>query len=182
MLASSDMVYNELIRTRPDVIRTLATPNWPADVNDPALKDERRASLFFHDGRIILNFSAALIKAHSRLLLDKNQRLLTEDQLDALEAVFETASKHYLKINMQPGDLQFVNNFAILHAREEFQDDAVNKRHLVRMWLSSDRKWKLPYDLEKVRSMIFDDDELEESWEIDPMPGKKPPLPYCLSH
>ena len=150
--------------------------------NDPDLKNECRASLYFHDGKVILNFSAALIKAHARLLINENKCLLTEAQLDALEAVFETASKHYLKINMQPGDLQFVNNFAILHAREEFQDDAINKRHLVRMWLSCEQKWKIPYDLEKVRSMIFDHDDEDESWEIDPMPGKKPPLPYCLSH
>jgi len=144
--------------------------------------DERRASLFFHDGKIILNFSAALIKAHTRLLSSKNESLLTRSQLDALDAVFATASKHYLKVDMQPGDLQFINNFAILHAREQFQDDTVNKRHLVRMWLSCEKKWSLPDDLEKVRSIIFDDDELEESWEIEPIPGKWPPLPYCLSH
>lgn len=143
---------------------------------------ERRACLYYHDGKIILNFSAALIKAHTRLLLSKNQPLLTVSQLDALDAVFTVASKHCLKVNMQPGDLQFVNNSAILHAREQFQDDSINKRHLVRMWLSCEKKWNLPHDLDKVRSIIFDDDQLEESWEIEPIPGKSPPLPYCLSH
>ncbi|KAI9053582.1 hypothetical protein LZ554_002536 [Drepanopeziza brunnea f. sp. 'monogermtubi'] len=164
MLASSEMVYNELVRTRPDVVCLLAKPDWPADVWDPNLLSERRASLFFHEGKIILNFSAALIKAHARSLLDKNQPLLSTAQLDALETVFATASTHHHKVSMQPGDLQFVNNCAILHAREPFQDDNVNTRHLV------------------LRSIIFDGDEDEGSWEIEPMPGKKPPLPYCLSH
>jgi len=40
MLASLKMVYNEYVQTRPDVIRTLATQNWPADVNDPELLGE----------------------------------------------------------------------------------------------------------------------------------------------
>ncbi|EKD15481.1 taurine catabolism dioxygenase family protein [Drepanopeziza brunnea f. sp. 'multigermtubi' MB_m1] len=126
------MVYNELVRTRPDVVCLLAKPDWPADVQkltyrwDPNFLSERSASLF-PEGKTILNFSAALIKAHTRSLLDENQPLLSTAQLDALETVVATPNKHHLKVSMQPGDLQFVNNCAILHAREPFQDDNVNK-------------------------------------------------------
>ncbi|KAJ5032593.1 uncharacterized protein L3040_009191 [Drepanopeziza brunnea f. sp. 'multigermtubi'] len=81
----------------------------------------------FITSKTILNFSAALIKAHTRSLLDENQPLLSTAQLDALETVVATPNKHHLKVSMQPGDLQFVNNCAILHAREPFQDDNVNK-------------------------------------------------------
>ena len=37
------------------------------------------------------------------------------------------------------GDMQFVNNFVILHSRSEYRDAADAKRHLVRLWLE-DRK------------------------------------------
>ena len=33
------------------------------------------------------------------------------------------------------GDMQFVNNYVILHARTEYRDDAAHRRHLVRLWL-----------------------------------------------
>ena len=33
------------------------------------------------------------------------------------------------------GDMQFVNNFVILHSRSEYRDGTDAKRHLVRLWL-----------------------------------------------
>jgi hypothetical protein len=41
---------------------------------------------------------------------------------------------------MQPGDMQFVNNYHVLHARAAYADDrAAGKiRHLKRLWLETD--------------------------------------------
>ena len=35
IVASSAKVYSELLQTRPDVIETLAAPNWPFDTYVP---------------------------------------------------------------------------------------------------------------------------------------------------
>jgi hypothetical protein len=42
-----------------------------------------------------------------------------------------------LEMELQPGDIQFVNNYTILHGRTAFVDDQASqqKRHLVRLWL-----------------------------------------------
>ncbi|MBT5811102.1 MAG: TauD/TfdA family dioxygenase, partial [Rhodospirillaceae bacterium] len=39
------------------------------------------------------------------------------------------------KLQIQKGDIQFFNNFAVLHSRTAYQDDADHRRHLVRLWL-----------------------------------------------
>jgi len=42
-----------------------------------------------------------------------------------------------LEMDLQPGDIQFVNNYTILHGRSAFADDPApgRNRHLVRLWL-----------------------------------------------
>ncbi|KIZ00531.1 hypothetical protein MNEG_7427 [Monoraphidium neglectum] len=40
-----------------------------------------------------------------------------------------------LKFTMQAGDMLFVDNTAVLHARSPFKDDPAAPRHLVRLWL-----------------------------------------------
>jgi hypothetical protein len=41
---------------------------------------------------------------------------------------------------LQPGDMQFVNNYHVLHARDGYEDDRANHqvRHLKRLWLETD--------------------------------------------
>jgi hypothetical protein len=42
-----------------------------------------------------------------------------------------------LDIDFARGDIQFLNNFVMLHTRREYRDwpDAGRKRHLLRLWL-----------------------------------------------
>jgi UV DNA damage repair endonuclease len=93
---------------------------------------------------MILNFG------RNRLLpLDKSSLNfmpeITAAQMEALDVVQNVAEKHQLRLTMQPGDITFINNFALVHAREAFEDSASNIRHLVRLWLKNDRlAWKLP--------------------------------------
>ena len=39
----------------------------------------------------------------------------------------------------EPGDIQFLNNFLILHSRKEYFDDPdpAKRRHLLRLWLDN---------------------------------------------
>ena len=43
-------------------------------------------------------------------------------------------------MTMQPGDMQFVNNYHVLHARDAYEDDRAGGRirHLKRLWLETD--------------------------------------------
>ena len=46
----------------------------------------------------------------------------------------------------EPGDIQFLHNHQILHARTGFRDSERQRRHLLRLWLSLDDTdgWDLP--------------------------------------
>jgi hypothetical protein len=42
-------------------------------------------------------------------------------------------------MDLQPGEMQFINNYHVLHGRSAYEDDVANgyKRHLKRLWLST---------------------------------------------
>jgi hypothetical protein len=91
-------------------------------------------------------------------------------QVEALDAVQLLAEKYHLRLAMLSGDLAFINNFGLLHARDAFEDTEENTRHLVRMWLQNERlAWELPRTLKKGNDRTFDD-TIEELWNIRPAP------------
>ena len=47
--------------------------------------------------------------------------------------------KYTVHMDLQPGDIQLVNNYHILHARTSYEDDkaAGQVRHLKRLWLAT---------------------------------------------
>ena len=56
--------------------------------------------------------------------------------LACFDAVAEDPA-YVLEMELEPGDIQFVNNYTILHGRTAFIDDPApgKNRHLVRLWL-----------------------------------------------
>ena len=48
--------------------------------------------------------------------------------------------QYHVSMTMQPGDMQFVNNYHVLHARDAYEDDraAGRIRHLKRLWLETE--------------------------------------------
>jgi alpha-ketoglutarate-dependent taurine dioxygenase len=46
--------------------------------------------------------------------------------------------QNYLEMSLAPGDMQFLSNHSIAHARTAYQDDPDKPRHLLRLWLSLD--------------------------------------------
>ena len=64
---------------------------------------------------------------------------LTKDEVKTLDFFDELCNRPGVQVEMtfQHGDMQFVNNFVILHSRGEYRDDSQHKRHLVRLWLEN---------------------------------------------
>jgi hypothetical protein len=56
----------------------------------------------------------------------------------ALDCVAATARATCLDMQLLPGDMQFVNNYTVLHSRTAYEDGDTpdQKRHLVRLWLT----------------------------------------------
>ena len=68
---------------------------------------------------------------------------LTDLQLEAMATLERLANDptYHVEMEFRPGDVQFLNNGRILHAREAYDDheDPAERRHLLRLWLAAHR-------------------------------------------
>lgn len=64
---------------------------------------------------------------------------LSDLQKELLRIIDELADNPELHFEMElnPGDMQFINNNVIFHSRTAFQDSKDQKRHLLRIWIDS---------------------------------------------
>jgi hypothetical protein len=58
------------------------------------------------------------------------------EALDYLDAVLARPEMQ-LRMMLEPGDVQFINNYNILHGRTAYRDGPGMKRHLLRLWMSN---------------------------------------------
>ncbi|GKT45894.1 taurine hydroxylase-like protein SAT17 [Colletotrichum spaethianum] len=117
-LSSSWHVYNELARTRPDLVRTLAEP-WDAD-DRPLLHHQPAA-----DGkseRLIIQYARRSFTGYWGLPRSSDIPPITEAQAEALDALHFLAEKYAASLDFLKGDIQYANNLSIFHARGGFVD------------------------------------------------------------
>lgn len=71
---------------------------------------------------------------------------LSEAQQYALDSFQQTANTLALNMELQRGDVQLLNNLAVVHARTAYEDfdDPALRRYMVRLWLSSPQGRRLP--------------------------------------
>jgi hypothetical protein len=73
---------------------------------------------------------------------------LSAEQMHALQFVEETARRLSMKLDHMDGDIQFINNLGILHARSAYSNSRPgmpSSRHLLRMFLRDpEREWTKP--------------------------------------
>lgn len=169
IITSAWKVYNELAQTRKDLLEVLAKPNWTFDTRGRGrlLESDIRQLLYYHGGKVILNFVRQPLIGLENVARSKGLPTITPQQIEALDAIQSIAEKHQHRMSMQRGDLTFINNLSILHAREGFQDDVENTRYLVRMWLKNEAlAWKLPPPLQYGNERIFNSLDIEEKWNV----------------
>jgi hypothetical protein len=141
-LVSSVTVYNELIRRRPDLVERLFEPFLLDIRNEDASGALRhlpipacrfaagRLRTFYHSDyfrSVVRHDDVPRLSDTTRELLDFYEKLACQPGL-------------YLDMELEPGDIQWVSNHTVLHARTMYEDFAEpeRKRHLLRLWLSVD--------------------------------------------
>ena len=141
-----------------------------------------RPLLYNHGGHIFLNFSRYPLEGSQELARAADLPHLSSQHREALNLIEKIAGKNQVSLRMQPGDLTFLNNFAMLHSRKEFQDDEANSRYLVRLWLKNSRLgWKLPRPLRLGNRTTFHDRKDEQRWNILAEPKLQFPIHERLS-
>ncbi|MCJ1351315.1 MAG: hypothetical protein MMC33_001299 [Icmadophila ericetorum] len=177
IIASAWNVYNDLVATRPDLISLLASTSWGFDVRGRLAEPRIRPLLYYHEGHMILNFSRYPLEGCGDGTRATDLPTMSELQRELLDLVESIAERHQINLQMQPGDLTFINNFAMLHSRESFIDDTFNSRYLVRLWLKNDRlAWQLPHPLRTGNRTVFESNDVEEKWNIVAVPKLRFPI------
>ena len=148
MLASVEAVYRELYSRRPDLAARLFDP-VSTDRRDEQPVGEQPwfeiPVLSWYDERLTVLYQRTYISSAERF--DDAPRL-DRDQVEALDLFDEIVNDPRIHLSMQldPGDMQFVHNHALLHDRTAFVDraDPALRRHLLRLWLSLPGDRQLP--------------------------------------
>ena len=148
LLVSTATIYNEMLSVRPDLAALMFDP----------IATDRRGEVPEGEKPYleipVLNWHAGFLTGfYQRQYIDSAQRFpdaprLTSTRVEALDlfdALANDSSLH-LGMQLQPGDMQFVYNHALLHDRTAFRDwpHASQKRHLLRLWLSVEGDRPLP--------------------------------------
>lgn len=140
-LVSALTVHNVVRAERPELLEVLYEPfylDWRGEEPDGEDPWYRSPMFSYHEGRITSRFTSR--QYFNSVTRYDDGFALTDIQREALDYVQEVANRPELRLNMmlQEGDMQFLNNHVILHAREAFEDydDPDLKRHLLRMWIA----------------------------------------------
>jgi hypothetical protein len=142
-IASSMAIHNEIVRRRPDLVPALYEP-FPFDRNGEEGPGEPP---FFQipicreaEGRLRMFYIGWYIRDSQR---HRQAPRLSRAQREVIDLIDEIAADPAIHLDMdfRPGDIQWLKNAAILHARTEFEDypEPDRKRHLLRLWLTSKR-------------------------------------------
>jgi hypothetical protein len=147
-LVSSNTIFNEMRRHRPDLARLLFEP-IATDRRGEVAEGEKP---YFNIP--VFNWHAGLLSAiYQRQYIESARRFpdvqsLTAAQTEALDLLDALANDPdlHLMMELQRGDMQFVHNHTVLHDRTAFEDwpEPDRKRHLLRLWLAPHNSRPLP--------------------------------------
>lgn len=171
-LVSAHHVWNVLQRERPDVAELLTQPIWYFDRKGEVSQGQDpyiRTSIFYletspggGDGvraggeaatpRVYSKWDPYYIKSLTRFSSAGLIPPLSPAQLEAAQVLEGTCFRLKLHMVLDVGDIQFLSNAHVFHARTAYTDHPPEsgrpRRHLMRLWLSTpegEGGWRLPF-------------------------------------
>jgi len=139
-VANAVSLHNVLVREHPDLAAALYEP-LPYDYRGEQKQGGRPFYLvpgFTEWGdRLFMRLIPPYIFASQR---HPEAPRLTDAQREALAWIDEMAESGRFNVEMafQAGDMQFINNYHVLHGRTAYRDEPGRVRHLKRLWLETD--------------------------------------------
>jgi hypothetical protein len=144
-LCSSPAVHNAMLRRRPDLCAALYEPVWRSRFGEEDATGDSSYPLpvwGVRGGKFTSHYSRTFIEAAQRRPEVPRLSAAQAEALDLLHAIAEELS---FEMSFAPGDIQFVNNHVIYHARRAFEDDpAEGGRLLLRLWMAVPNSRALP--------------------------------------
>jgi hypothetical protein len=145
-LCSSPAVHNAMLERRPDLAAALYENVWRSRFGEEDEGDTLGYPLPVwgaRDGKFTSHYSRTFVEAGQR---QPDAPRVSAAQWEALDLLSDLADELSFEMSFAPGDIQFVNNHVIYHARTEFEDDAGvgRDRMLLRLWMAMPNSRALP--------------------------------------
>ena len=126
-------IYNEIVRTHPEYLGLYYRQWYFEHLCEPL---PSLSPIFsFHEGKL----SCRYLRQYIELGHEIRQLPLSTVEIEALDLFDQLIHDPALKLDMmlEPGDLQFANNYAVLHSRNGFEDLEAQeqRRKMLRLWL-----------------------------------------------
>jgi hypothetical protein len=146
-IVSSVTVHNEILAQHPEYLGLLYNGYYYIR-REAALTErgvsERPIPVFGNQDGVV---SCRYIRNQINAGAVKREVPLTTFERAALDFLDEQTRRPDLRLGMdlQAGDIQFINNYTILHSRTGFVDgpEPDQKRHMLRLWLKFPKPWPL---------------------------------------
>ncbi len=137
-IVSAVAIHDSCVARRPDLARLLYRPFWFDRRNGDGPESFYQLPIFgIEDDRFVMYYGRSYLESAQR---GPQTDRLTPVQLDALDLIDELANSPelFLPMDLRPGDVQFLNNRLVLHARTSYDDwpEPERKRDMIRLWLS----------------------------------------------
>jgi TfdA family taurine catabolism dioxygenase TauD len=157
-ICSSVTLYNRMLESRPDLVEELSKRIYrvrmgkiPPGETEPFV---REPTFSVEQGYFAAKgLGAFVLKAQDLPGVPK----MSEKLHEAIKVFMKTAQEIALDIKFERGDISYVMNHVTLHSRTQFEDwpEPERKRHLLRLWLSTDGHRPLDPDIAKALRNVY---------------------------
>jgi hypothetical protein len=140
MIVSGVAVHDEMMHRRPDLLRDLYEPIYldrRGEVPPGKLPWFGMPLFSWHQG--LFNGYSPVRQYIESLTRFPDAPTMSEPQREALDLYYVICEEDpfCLRLQFEPGDIQFLHNHVVFHSRTTYEDaPGPDRRHLMRIWLS----------------------------------------------
>ena len=146
-IVSTVAVHDEIVRRRPDLAAVMYEPWWFDRKRGDGPDSFAQCPIYGMNaaGQLFAFYGPDLYKTAVR---GEHVPDLSPAQLEAMALIGEinATPEYQLQMDFGPGEVQFINNYTVMHSRTSYEDhpDPGLKRDLIRLWLTVDRPLDIP--------------------------------------
>lgn len=132
-LVSAATVYNKIVENHPEYLAYYYHPTYCDHLGD---EEPTLTPIFsYWEGKL----SCRYLRDYIELGHERKNIPLSKVQTEAFDLMDQYIHQEDLRLDMmlEPGDMQFCNNYSVMHSRSAFLDDEdlSKRRKLLRLWL-----------------------------------------------
>jgi alpha-ketoglutarate-dependent taurine dioxygenase len=140
-VANAVLAHNELVRTRPDLAAVLYQPmiyDFRGEERPGRAPTYTMPVFTRHGDRLFVRYIRPYIESARRHAGVPALSTAEREACDQLDRMCRNPDFN-VYMDFEPGDMQFINNYHVLHARTAFEDhpEPGRKRFLKRLWLET---------------------------------------------